>query len=465
MARQSITRREFLAAGVSGATMLGTSPAAVAASSGSAATAKPNLLVVFSDQQHWNALGFRDDFFETPALDAFARESLVFENAFCTTPQCSPSRSSLLTGFYPSKTRVMGNVGNSGGNPLAQRTIATELAAAGYRTGYFGKWHLGRMAVAVEGWDRHEFKIDDANTTVKSLAFLREPQSQERPFAIFASLNNPHDIYHFKGHRVDPPGKRIPLPDSWAKETFEHKPPVQKQYMLEDQGKAIWGRPRRMWEQYRDCYRAKTRLYDRQFGKIVAELKRQGQWENTIVVVTSDHGDSDCCNRLIFKGPYMYEHMVRIPLMIRLPKQFGGSGHGTLSGLQTIIADVAPTIRDCCGLDARKADGFSLAPTLTGKTPQQSRDFVVSQYYGKQRWVNPIRMIRTADFKFNRYIRHGDELYDLKNDPGELVNLAADPGYAARKKDLLGELGGWIKANDDPFYSLKATTQSGEELG
>ncbi|MBN2293829.1 MAG: sulfatase-like hydrolase/transferase [Pirellulales bacterium] len=463
MTKQNLTRREFLATGISGAAMMGISPGMAAGSGRNTVSAKPNLLVIFSDQQHWNAMGFRDDFFETPALDAFARDSVVFENAFCTTPQCSPSRSSLMTGFYPNKTRVMGNMGNSGGNPLVQHTVATELAAAGYRTGYFGKWHLGSKPVAVKGWDRHEFKVNDTNTTTKSLTFLQE-QSQERPFALFASFYNPHGVYKFKKHRVDPQTGRIPLPDSWAKETFKNKPPVQKQYMLEDQGKAIWDRPRRLWEQYRDCYRAKTRLYDRQFGQIIAELKRQGQWENTIVVVTSDHGDSDCCNRLIFKGPYMYEHMVRIPMMIRVPKQFGGVGHGTVNGLHAIIADVTPTVRDCCGLTAHESDGFSLAPTLTGKTDQQSRDFVISQYYGKQCWVNPIRMIRTVTFKFNRYIRHGDELYDLKNDPGELVNLADDAGYAAKKKELLGELDGWIKANNDPFYSLKATTRSGEPL-
>ncbi len=92
-----------------------------------------------------------DSFFDTPNLDALAKGSFLFENSFCVTPQCSPSRAALLTGFYPSKTGVMGNVGAAGGNPLARETIASELKSKGYRTGYFGKWHLGDLAPAVKG--------------------------------------------------------------------------------------------------------------------------------------------------------------------------------------------------------------------------------------------------------------------------------------------------------------------------
>ena len=100
---------------------------------------KLNILLIFSDQQHWQAMGSVDAFFNTPSLDRIAKESTVFERSFCTTPQCSPSRSSFLTGLYPTTTGVLGNVGAAGGNPLRQTTIAAELQAAGYLTAYFGK--------------------------------------------------------------------------------------------------------------------------------------------------------------------------------------------------------------------------------------------------------------------------------------------------------------------------------------
>lgn len=232
-------------------------------------------------------------------------------------------------------------------------------------------------------------------------------------------------------------------------------------FMVEDQGKAIWGKDRRVWEKYRDCYRTKTSLYDGNVGAVLSELKKQGLWDNTIIIATSDHGDMDANHKLIFKGPFMYEHMVRIPLMIRVPPRFGGTAARHVTNLDVVNVDIAPTIRDLCGLSPVDCDGISLSPLLTGSGTQKKREFVIGQYYSKQKWVNPIRMIRTHDFKFNRYIRYGDELYDLKKDPHELKNLAGDPKYADVRAELSRKLDRWIDENDDPFYSLHPTSRSG----
>jgi arylsulfatase A-like enzyme len=273
---------------------------------------------------------------------------------------------------------------------------------------------------------------------------------------------NPHDIYHFERHRMDPPNKNVDLPPSWERETLENKPSVQKQFMLQDQGKVIWGKDRKVWEKYRDCYRTKTALYDSNVGAILDELKRQGLWDNTIIMVTSDHGDMDTNHKLIYKGPFMYEHMVRIPLMIRVPERFGGKKPQRVTDMNVVNVDIAPTIRDLCGLSPVECDGISLKALLTGTGRQKQRQFVIGQYYSKQKWVNPIRMIRTRDFKLNRYIRHGEELYDLKNDPHELKNLVDDPKYADVKAGLSGKLDQWVRDNNDPFYSLETTTRSGK---
>lgn len=120
----------------------------------------------------------------------------------------------------------------------------------------------------------------------------------------------------------------------------------------------------------------------------------------------------DTHHRLIFKGPFLYEHMVRVPLMIRLPESF----------------------------------------------------HPVTQYYSKQKWVNPIRMIRTGDFKLNRHLHRGDELYDLKNDPDELRNLAGDPAYAEVITDLGTKLDQWMQDHDDPFFTQSITDRQGNPL-
>jgi arylsulfatase A-like enzyme len=112
---------------------------------------------------------------------------------------------------------------------------------------------------------------------------------------------------------------------------------------------------------------------------------------------------------------------------------------------------------DFCGLDDIDCDGLSLKPLLTGKSGQKCRDFVIGEYYGKQQWVNPIRMLETRDYKYNQYIEHGNELYDLQNDPHELQNVVHESDYQGEKENMKRLLDTWIKENKDPFYSLKTT--------
>ena len=302
---------------------------------------KPNILFIFSDQQHWQALGFKDPFFETPNLDALAAGGVVFENSFCTTPQCSPSRSSLLTGNYPSKTGVMGNIGAAGGSSLAEKTIGARLKKAGYRTGYFGKWHLGSEAIANAGWDEEWKRIGDREVTRRAVKFLEACKYADKPFALFLSYNNPHDIYHFRPDRDRAKGPVI-LPESWHRETFAGKPAIQKQFMTEDQGTKIWGHEQAVWEAYREFYREKVRLYDTEVGQVLRALKDSGLEEETVVFASSDHGDMDTHHKLIFKGPFMYEQMVRIPLIVRMPGALGGGGPRR-------IADFAAVTRNSYG--------------------------------------------------------------------------------------------------------------------
>lgn len=422
---------------------------------------KPNILFIFSDQQHWQAMGYMDPFFDTPNLDAFAAESVFFERSFCTTPQCSPSRSSLLTGFYPSKTGVMGNVGNAGGAPLRMPTIGAELQSAGYHTGYFGKWHLGNESQATAGWNEEERRIDDPRATENAVTFLENRSGTEAPFAMFVSINDPHDIYSFTVHRPTGSLDEVPLSKDWEEETFEGKPSVQRQFMEEDQGTKIDPSSKEAWQLYHDCYREKTRLYDSYVGRILDTLDRQGLKENTLVIITSDHGDMDTHHRLIFKGPFLYEHMVRVPLIIRLPESITPR---RIQDVDVVNVDLVPTLRDIAGLPLAETHGRSLLPLLTGDGPYEARDYVVTQYYGKQHWVNPIRMIRTESYKLNRHLHRQDELYDLKNDPHELKNLAPDPTYAEVIFTLGRKLDQWMKAHDDPFYNLAITDRQGNPL-
>ncbi|MCC6483240.1 MAG: sulfatase-like hydrolase/transferase [Armatimonadetes bacterium] len=455
---QSFSRRDFLrlGAGVAGA---------LALSQGQVVTAaprKPNLVLIFSDQQHFQAFGLMDSSFDTPAMNAVASEGTVFENTFCTTPQCSPSRSSMMTGLYPHKTGVIGNIGAAGFGEIAQlglKTVGVDLKRAGYRTAYFGKWHLGDVPTAREGWDEIWTVPGgdiDPEVTRRGTAFLDSVRDSQ-PFALVLSYVNPHDIYHFDPN-VDS-GPRAAMPSTFYTETFAGKPAVQKQFMTEDQGEPIWSKPEETWERYRGLYREKTRMYDEQLGQVVSRLKARGLWESTVLFVTSDHGDMDGNHRLIFKGPFMYEHMVRVPLIARVPSAFGGQTRRIRDDV--VLTDLAPTLADFAGVTRAPCDGFSLKPALTGAGPVRARDFVISQYYGKQRWTNPIRMIRTPHYKYNLYLDNGEELYNLKDDPQELVNLASDSGYRKTCKEMRAQLERWMRENSDPFHLYGLTDREG----
>lgn len=426
---------------------------------------KPNIIFIFSDQQHWKAVGFEDDFFTTPHSDAFAKDSVIFNHCYCTTPQCSPSRSSILTGAYPTKTGVLGNCDKAGDAQLDMSTIGESLQKAGYHTGYFGKWHLGQKHAAHHGWDEQQGIVggqllDDPVIAQKGVEFLRNRQQSTQPFALFLAFKNPHDIYKF-GHHEDPsPDLATPLPPSWEKQDFSTLPAVQKQFMTDDQGMVIVDQPRARWEQYRRLYREKVRLYDHCAGTVLNELKTLGLYNESLVIMTSDHGDMDTSHRLIFKGPFVYDEMVRVPLMIKPPASVSVHPGGTRSDRMVVNVDLAPTLAAYAGADHPRRDGLSLKPFLTGSGKAEDRTFVVSQYYAKQQWINPIRMIRTREWKYTRYLPEGEELYDLINDPHECRNLAKDTRVASVKAELSARLDQWIRENNDPFYTQQATPRN-----
>lgn len=460
-----LPRRQFLA---DSACAAGALPLLLAGAQAQAEpTGRPNIVVILSDQQHGGACGFNDTFFHTPNLDQLASDSVVFDRFFCTTPQCSPSRSSILTGLYPHQTRVLANMG--AGKPgeipqLSRETIGLALQRAGYHTAYFGKWHLGEDSVGTSGWDESELDLshngnEDSRTTQSAVQFLERSATVDKPFALFVSYINPHDIYHYRPGEGEPPKEETPLPPSWNQEDASTKPPCQETFMRDDQGKLLYGRLQKDWEGYRSFYRDRLKDYDAELGKVLAALEKTPGASNTLTVVSSDHGDMDAAHRLIFKGPFMYEEMVRVPLVIRLPTP-KSRGPRRVDSLTSNV-DLFPTLLDFAGVAIPDCQGLSLKQGLLGEAGFPEREYVVGQYYGKQKWINPIRMIRTRRWKYNLYLHEGEELYDLANDPHEVHNLADDPSRRGLKRDLRAELDRWMVGHDDPFYTYTLTDRDG----
>lgn len=426
-----------------------------------------NIVLIFSDQQHAAAQGTIDPWFETPNLDRFASQNVSFTHAYCTTPQCTPSRGSIFTGRYPHQTGVLGNIGAAGGQDLTQPTFAQELAEAGYRVGYFGKWHLGDHEAAAQGFDRRINGQNDGETVENALAWLAEQteSESEQPFALIVSLNQPHDVYLFKTDEPVEGEAAIAMPQSWHDDDLSTKPPVQRQFLTDDQGKKVHDQPLEVYQRYRHAYRECVRDYDQSLGKVIDALEARSDWPRTGVLVTSDHGDMDAHHRLCFKGPFMYDQMVRVPLHLRVPETMPKAPPRDLDDLVSLV-DIRATLLDIAvgSHNFKKREGISLLPAAFGREDREKRDFVVSEYYSKQQWVNPIRMVATHQFKYIRYRKWGAELYDLKNDPHELHNLADNPEFEEQKFDLSTHLNNWMRRTIDDFNQHWPTSRSGEPL-
>ena len=360
----------------------------------------------------------------------------------------------MLTGFYPHRTEVMNNIGASGASDLKLPTMGSHLQSAGYTTALFGKWHLGNHVEGNAGWDEERKEGPDLKTTELGIDFLERHAPDEKPFALFLMYFDPHDIYFYEPGKSTVKTDDVVLPESWAKQDFDSVPPIHREFMEHNQGAFIVGEDEDAWKGYRDFYRQKVKLYDDHVGRVIAKLKKLGLWEHTIIVNTSDHGDMDTFHRLVFKGPFMYEHMMRIPLSIRVP---GGSGPKK-SDYNWVNVDTVPTLMELAGATAPPCQGQSAASIVTGAKGAPERDYVIGQYYGKQTWVNPIRSIRGQNWKYHLYTKWGEELYDLRNDPEEIVNLADDPRCADLKQRLREQLDRWMNENGDPFHAFATTS-------
>lgn len=389
---------------------------------------RPNVLLFLSDQESAMLPGPAD----LPNRRRLAGHGVHFTNAFCNTPQCSPARASLLTGLHPHEAGVLTNVdGSSLGKPLPPATsnIGSAFRAAGYETAYFGKWHLGdqRQGLAAHGFQSF-VPGSDEDVSRAAAQWLR---GRKGPWMTVVSLLNPHDIYQIPKRvkstsirpRVRPPGSGL--------ENLEGKPSEQRWFVDHDQGAQTREFSREDWLRYRSFYLELVEKVDAHLGTVLDAVDLDG----TTVAYTSDHGDTLGEHGLPYKGPFMYEPLIRIPLVIAAP---GKLTPGRIREDLVTLADIAPTLASVAGV---RWPGRVSGRDLTAPAPEPGA--VLLEYYAKQKHVNPIRGIRTRDWKLSLYDRGNRELYDLREDSYELHNLAGVPAYARVEQDLEARLNAW----------------------
>ena len=444
--------------------MAGTLAAAWTQTGAYAQSAPPNVLVFFTDQQRWDTIGaYGNPMGITPNMDRLAAEGVRFEYAFTPQPVCAPARSSLQTGKYPTATGVVRN-----GLVLRddEVTLPMLFSEHGYDTGYIGKWHLSDVAesgavplkrrggynqfwvaanalehtsVPYEGtmWDENnkplafkdEYRVDAL--TDHTVRFLR--QKRTRPFFLFVSHLEPH-FQNSTNTFIAPKG----YADRYRNNFYI--PPDLAPF-------------RGDWKsQLPDYYGIMARM-DEQLGRVLDELKAQGQLDNTIVVLTTDHG----CHFRTRNAEYKrscHEASSRIPLIVRGPGFQAGT---TVSQLVSTV-DLPATLLAATGQAVPAAmQGRSLMPLLAGKAAGWR-----NEVYIQMREEALGRALRTEHWKYCVYDPAADpkqpwssnyverHIYDLKSDPNELVNLAGRSDMKEISAQLREKLIARIVENGEP---------------
>lgn len=471
---------------------------------------QPNILWVCSDQQRFDmASVYGNPFVKTPSAERLAEEGTLFEYAFSQSPVCSPSRASFLTGRYPRTTRCRQN---GQAIPPDERLVTKVLAENGYICGLSGKLHIATCSPRFR--PAGEERIDDGyaefhwmhhpdphwttqeyahwlrergeayrrhsrpesrflHTTMpaelhpttwcaqKAINFIEAHEGKSSPWLFSVNFFDPH-------HPFDPPEEylerymsrldEIPLPN-YTDGELENKPVFQQA-----NHHGAYNQPRnlpysKMDENDHRCIRAGAwamcDLIDDQLGRMMDALEATGQRENTIVIFMSDHGEMLGDHGIYLKGPFFYEEAVRVPLIISCPSRFQ---KGVKSGALTELTDIAPMLLDAAGIEREPGmQGRSLYPLLTGETAdEEHREDVYSEYYNAMpHHQNPqahMTMVRTGTHKL--VAAHGLdvwELYDLENDPGEVVNRWNDPDYARVQTEMTMRLADRMAWTVDPL--------------
>jgi choline-sulfatase len=394
-----------------------------------------NILLILTDQQHIDTIaagGCRH--VRTPALDRLKTSGISFTLSYTANPLCSPARSAIFTGRTSSECEVYVN----------GRSVRPDIPNLGqwfsehtdYETFYAGKWHLPRTYTSnIPG-----FKV--VNTGIGGFGYLCDTamsracegflqnRSKSKPFLLVASFMQPHDICEWLRLNMDDPGKlRYPelagelpeLPDNFEYDDNEPEA-IRKKRLGNEPFKGNWDKLQ--WRYYRWSYYRNIEQVDAEIGRVLRAIKDSGREKDTLVVFTADHGEGMGHHQMVRKSSF-YNEAAKVPLLFSWPGHIVENKTDTIhltSGL-----DITPTLCDYAGIQP-PADmrGVSLRPIIEAKRGS-SHDFIVSEVS-----TNTGRMVRTEGYKYITYKGNlVEQLFNMKNDPGETVNLAANASYAS----------------------------------
>lgn len=460
-------------------------------------TDQPDIFLIMTDQQRYDTIAaLGAGFIDTPNIDRLVASGVTFDNCIIPSASCVPCRASVFSGLYPHTSGVYRN-----GDPWS-KTWASQLQDAGYYTVNIGKMHTvpydapagfderfvvenkdryldGRWffdewdkAIAHHGevkpqrelyrkrpdydqclgafeWELSEHLHSD-NFVGNYAQWWLETKPVSKPLFMQIGFPGPHPPYDPTPDLIEKYMARDDLPmPRLTKEDLDNLPPAFKEKRVHDSevdhDSVVWNlnasadQLRRM----RAYYYANVEMIDRQVGDIIAVIEKTGRLDNSIVIFTSDHGDSLGDHGLSQKWN-MYEEVVRVPLIISAPGRFPG---GRSIKEQVQLHDIAPTILEWANAEpAHKMEAISLNPALRGEAfPGRTYTFCEQGGDHNLTGCELITMVRSSRHKLVHFKDqpHG-QLFDLETDPFEEKNLWDDPDYADTKAELIAALHNWI---------------------
>lgn len=437
---------------------------------------RPNVLFILTDQQNFRMLSCTGNpHVHTPNLDRLAAAGARFEQAYVTHPVCVPSRLSFQTGRMPSEFGVYCNRSGFDLDPefaqspeVVDHQIGHLMRNAGYETAFAGKTHFcNGLNPHLVGYEKHFTQDDRMEMAHWCVDYLHQPK--DRPFFLFASFINPHDVYRYgvnaqlraegKDPVTDPAAQIIdalietakqsgdlnrfieehcpPLPDNFG--VTAHEPEYERLYQKSNRRytpEAHWDE--RNWRLRRWAYARLTERVDAEIGVLLDGLRTAGLEDDTLILFTSDHGDMDAAHGCGEKR-YNYEESAHVPFIV---VKNGDIAPGQIDRTHLISSglDHLPTIFDYAGIPLPpRARGQSLRPVLEDQTASW-RDYVVME-------SEHSRMVRSGPYKYCVYSggTPREMLLHLDTDPGEMNNLAGDPAYTDVLNAHRALLANWVK--------------------
>ena len=439
---------------------------------------KPNIIFILTDDHRADALGYvGNKLAVTPEMDKLAQSGTYFRNAMSSTPICAASRATILSGMYERAHRYTFQTGNIR-DAYMNNAYPKILRGGGYYTGFYGKFgvkydQMNALFDVHEEYDRNGAYADRRGyffkkigkdtvhltryTGQKALDFIAKAPT-DKPFCLSLSFSAPHahdnapDQYFYDEQTADLlKDVTIPAPDLGDDKYFDAQP---------DKVKAGFNRARWKWrfdnpEKYQRMVKGYYRMIagiDLEIAKIRAQLVKQGLDKNTIIILMGDNGYFLGERQLADKW-LMYDLSVRVPLIIFDPRVNKHQDNDE----QALNVDISTTIADMAGVAAPKNwQGKSLFPMVKGGTKSLNRDTVLLEHLWEFDNIPPSEGVRTKDFKYFRYVndKSWEELYDLKNDPKEINNLAKNPKYSTILAEMRQNTEGSIRKFADPFSGV-----------